>query len=85
MDFLLLISPNTRIVLEVDGKHHYSDKTGRVDPSAYAEMVATDRNLRLCGYDVYRFGGSELQERSAAQKLVKKFFENLFKKHNLLP
>ena len=84
MDFLLLISPSTRIVLEVDGKHHYSDKTGRADPSAYAEMVAADRNLRLCGYDVYRFGGSELQESSAAQRLVKTFFENLFKKHNLL-
>ena len=85
MDFLLLISPSTRIVLEVDGKHHYSDKTGRADPSAYAEMVAADRNLRLCGYDVYRFGGSELQENSAAQGLVKTFFEDLFKKHNLLP
>ena len=85
MDFLLLISPSTRIVLEVDGKHHYSDKIGQADPSAYAEMVAADRNLRLCGYDVYRFGGSELQASNTAQQLVKEFFEKLFKKHNLLP
>ena len=84
MDFLLLISPSTRVVLEVDGKHHYSDKTGRADPGTYAKMVAGDRNLRLCGYDVYRFGGSELQKGSGEQ-LIQQFFEQLFKKHNVLP
>ena len=83
MDFLLLISPSTRVVLEVDGKHHYSDKTGRANPSTYAKMVAADRILRLCGYDVYRFGGSELQKGSGEQ-LIKEFFEQLFKKHNVL-
>ncbi len=84
MDFLLLISPSTRVVLEVDGKHHYSDETGRGDPSTYAKMVAADRYLRLYGYDVYRFGGSELQKGSGEQ-LIKEFFEQLFKKHNVLP
>ena len=85
MDFLLLISPSTRIVLEVDGKHHYSDKMGRADPSAYAKMVESDRDLRLCGYEVYRFGGSELQEHNGGAQLMAKFFDDLFKKHSVLP
>ena len=85
MDFLLLISPSTRVVLEVDGKHHYSDNKGRADPVTYAKMVAADRDLRLCGYDVYRFGGSELREQRSAAQLIEKFFEGLFKKHNVLP
>ena len=85
MDFLLLISPNTRVVIEVDGRHHYSDETDRADPIAYAKMVAADRDLRLCGYDVYRFGGSDLQEQRGATQLVEKFFEDLFRKHNVLP
>ena len=84
MDFLLLISPSTRVVIEVDGKHHYSDKTGRADPIAYTKMVADDRDLRLCGYDLYRFGGSELQMNGGAQ-LLGKFFDDLFKKYHVSP
>ena len=61
MDFLLLLSPFERIVIEVDGKQHYSDGD-RSSPSKYAEMVQADRDLRLLGYEVYRFGGAELSE-----------------------
>ena len=82
MDFLLLISPGTRVVIEVDGSHHYSDKTGRADTKAYAKMVSADRDLRLCGYDVYRFGGSELQGEEGA-RLVRRFFDDLFTKHKI--
>ena len=80
MDFLLLISRGTRIVLEVDGAHHYSDNNGKAAPARYADMVAADRELKLRGYDVYRFGGSELRG-DDGQQLVKTFFDHLFKKH----
>jgi hypothetical protein len=56
MDFLLLLSNRGRIVVEVDGRQHYSDDDGRASPDRYAEMVKEDRSLRLAGYEVYRFG-----------------------------
>jgi hypothetical protein len=55
MDFLMLLPHNVRIVIEVDGKHHYALNDGLASPKAYAAMAA-DRDLRLSGYDVYRFG-----------------------------
>ena len=82
MDFLLLILPTTRIVLEVDGARHYSDDNGKSSPTRYAEMVAADRELKLHGYDVYRFGGSELRGIDGEQ-LVKTFFDHLFEKHGV--
>lgn len=61
MDFLLLLPHRQRVVIEVDGKQHYAD--GDVArPERYAAMVAEDRNLRLTGYEVYRFGGYELTQ-----------------------
>ncbi|PRI10506.1 hypothetical protein [Leucobacter massiliensis] len=75
MDFLLLFSSRHRVVLEVDGKQHYS--TGNVaSPTLYSEMVAEDRRLRLAGYEVYRFGGAELMKDDAA-KMVAEFFDQL--------
>ena len=35
-------------------------QTPYANPRRYAEMVAEDRELRLAGYEVYRFGGVEL-------------------------
>ena len=58
MDFLMLLPNGVRIVIEVDGKQHFSDTSGLPSPQKYAEMVAADRDLRLAGYDVYRFGPS---------------------------
>ncbi|TCJ34157.1 hypothetical protein [Parafrankia sp. BMG5.11] len=58
MDFLLLLPGEIRIVIEIDGSHHYSSGE-KPDPRRYAEMVSEDRKLRLAGYDVYRFGGYE--------------------------
>jgi AbiJ N-terminal domain 3 len=59
MDFLLLLPVRQRIVLEVDGRHHFSEND---NPSlkVYADMVSADRELRLAGYEVYRFGANEL-------------------------
>ena len=83
MDFLLLISPSTRVVVEVDGIQHYSKSSGHADAASYARMVAADRELRLCGYDVYRFGGSELSSNKDGIELVGQFFDNLFSKYNI--
>ncbi|TVX93276.1 hypothetical protein [Paenibacillus agilis] len=84
MDFLLLFSNKQRIVLEVDGKQHYSDDDVS-SPKKYAEMMQADRELKLCGYEVYRFGGYELMDEEAGAKIVKEFFEGLFKKHGIKP
>jgi very-short-patch-repair endonuclease len=79
MDFLILFSNHERVVIEVDGKQHYAD--GDIaSPQNYAEMVAADRQLRLAGYEVYRFGGYELQD-EAGRILITKFFRQLLHKH----
>jgi very-short-patch-repair endonuclease len=82
MDFLMLFSNQERVVIEIDGKQHYSEKDV-VSPKLYAEMVAEDRRLKLSGYDVYRFGGYELLHEAATKNLVSKFFNQLFKKHSI--
>lgn len=82
MDFLLLFSNNQRVVLEIDGKQHYSN--GDVSsPKKYSEMVQADRELKLNGYEVYRFGGFELMNEETASEIIKEFFEKLFKKHGV--
>lgn len=75
MDFLLLPSQRRRIVIEVDGKQHYSDND-RPSPKRYAEMVAEDRRIRLAGYEVYRFAGIEMT-RPDAKDVVLRFFDEL--------
>lgn len=80
MDFLLLFSNKQRVVLEIDGKQHYSD--GDIsNPKKYAEMVQADRELKLNGYEVYRFGGYELMDEERGSEIIVEFFEGLFKKH----
>jgi very-short-patch-repair endonuclease len=82
MDFLLLLPHGVRIVLEVDGKHHYARDNGQADSARYAATVAADRDLKLAGYEVFRFGTEELQG-EAARGLVKKFFDTLFKRYGV--
>lgn len=50
MDFLMLLPNEVRIVVEVDGLHHYADHAGAGNPDRYAAMVRADRELRLAGY-----------------------------------
>jgi len=83
MDFLLLLPHGVRVVLEVDGKHHYARDDGRADGTRYATMVSADRELKLAGYHVFRFGAEELQG-DAARGMVKKFFDALFKQYGVL-
>ena len=68
-------------MLEVDGKHHFSEND---HPSLkiYADMVSADRELRLAGYEVYRFGANELVGQ-AAESTITDFFEKLFRLHRI--
>ncbi|WP_051556555.1 AbiJ-related protein [Alkalihalobacterium bogoriense] len=93
MDFLMLLPENEKVVIEIDGKHHYTkDNSKESCTIKYAEMVSEDRKLRLDGYEIYRIGGYELMysnqhEEEMAKNVVTNFFEQLFKKHkiNLVP
>lgn len=82
MDYLLLIQGGVRVVIEVDGMHHYAKPQGQADGSKYATMVAGDRELKLAGYEVYRFGAYELN-RSGSQHTVKSFLVALFKRYGV--
>lgn len=84
MDFLLLLPGGVRVVIEIDGKHHYCDSDGRPSPRLYAEMMAADRALRLVGYEVYRLGAYELQQPNAEEMLIG-FYRALFERYSLLP
>ncbi len=84
MDFLLLFSKQERVVIEVDGKQHYANDNDNIaNPKKYAEMVSADRELRLNGYEIYRFGGYELYGKQG-EWIVENFFRCLFKKYNIL-
>lgn len=91
MDFLMLLSNKERIVIELDGKQHYSD--GDISsPKLYSNMAKMDRKLKLLGYDIYRFGGYEFLKHTMSDeeynnkitKLTREFFDKLFIKHNIL-
>jgi hypothetical protein len=85
MDFLLLLRGGRRVVLEVDGQHHYADAKGLACPRRYADMTKADRDLRLAGYDVFRFGARELSDRAAARTTVANFFEPMFARYGVAP
>lgn len=82
MGFLMLLPNGVRVVLEVDGKQHYAGADGKADPDKYAAMAAAYRDLRLLGYDVYRFGAKELLA-TTAPAMVGDFFERSFHGHRL--
>lgn len=83
MDFLLLFPGNVRVVIEVDGAQHYADKLGVADPRRYAKMVEADRDLKLAGYEVFRFGGAELQH--GREEMIDDFFARLFRRYDVQP
>jgi very-short-patch-repair endonuclease len=82
MDFLILFSNHDRVVVEVDGKQHYAN-ANEASPQKYAEMVAADRELHLAGYEVYRFGGYELDNTNAG-RIIEDFFTKLLRKHRIV-
>jgi very-short-patch-repair endonuclease len=77
MDFLMLLPPRRRVVLEIDGIQHCATEDGRADTRQYAQMVSADRELQLAGYKVYRFGGQVLVDRDAAAAVIDDFFNEL--------
>ncbi len=79
MDFLLLLPNQQRVVIEVDGSQHFS-RDGEPSLPLYAQMVAADRELRLAGYEVYRFGANELVGAGAAG-VIERFFDGLWALH----
>jgi hypothetical protein len=40
-------------------------------------MMAEDRDLRLRGYEVYRFGGHDLRDTPATTRRLEEFFNQL--------
>ncbi|MER6052656.1 DUF559 domain-containing protein [Streptomyces sp. NPDC001793] len=79
MGFLLLLPFGQRVVLEVDGVQHYTRDAGRTpDTAEYADMVAADRELKLRGYEVFRFGHDELKRPEDAEKLLLQFLPGMF-------
>lgn len=83
MDFLMLLPGGRRMVFEIDGKQHYA-QGDQADPREYAKVAAGTRELQLSGYEVYRFGGSELAGETGKQ-LVASFFSTLFDVHRVSP
>ncbi len=53
------------------------------DTAKYAAMVAADRDLRLSGYEVYRFGHDELRDETTARTLLEAFLPRLFQHHEV--
>lgn len=82
MDFLLLLPNRIRIVIECDGRQHYADDAGKASPRRYAAMMAADRDLRLKGYEVYRFGGAELTDTPATRQRLDTFFDRLAERYS---
>lgn len=80
MDFLLLPSDRRRVVIEVDGRHHYTEDAytdhEKPSPRLYAEMAAEDRRIRLAGYEVFRFGAYELMQ-PEGPGTARRFFTDL--------
>ncbi|MEV6868810.1 hypothetical protein AB0M44_48565 [Streptosporangium subroseum] len=84
MDFLLLLPRGQRVVLEVDGRQHYSTD-GRPDSAKYAAGMKGDRDLKLSGYEVFRFGTDELDDPAQARPLLQQFFSDLFDRFDVAP
>jgi hypothetical protein len=83
MDFLLLFPNRRHVVLEVDGKQHYAEGD-TASPQRYAEMVEEDRNLKLAGYEVFRFGGYEFRDQERVKRVLKDFLHDLLSLHSIL-
>jgi hypothetical protein len=80
MDFLMLLPHNQRVVIEVDGAHHFTAPNGKPDGAKYAANMRGDRDLKLSGYEVFRFGATELQGYKQARSSLEVFFADLFRR-----
>ncbi|WP_257131258.1 endonuclease domain-containing protein [Bacillus cereus] len=65
MDFMVIPNNKTKIIIEIDGREHYSELKNKqyiAKPCLYAAQVKEDRELKLKGYSVFRFGGFEVMD-----------------------
>ncbi|MFF7353848.1 hypothetical protein ACFZA1_14505 [Streptomyces filipinensis] len=46
-------------------------------------MMASDRDLELRGYEVYRFGHDELRDEASAHTLLGRFLPELFQHYGV--
>lgn len=69
MDFLLLLPDHRRVVIEIDGRHHFSAEDGTASLEKYSDMMTADRDLRHAGYELYRFGANEVCGSNATAKI----------------
>ena len=92
----MIITPSQRVVIEIDGKQHYSEDEVvpgtnykyYSSPKRYSEMMKAHREMSLTGYDVFRFGGYELWVNSSTSEnaiiaQVENFFSDLFSKYRI--
>ena len=47
--------------------------------------MRADRELKLSGYEVFRFGAAELLDPRSARDLLQAFFTDLFRRFNITP
>lgn len=82
MDFISFLSREDTVILEIDGAQHYSEeqsidtiqgpkKLRIAQPKLYAEMVEQDREFKMRGYNVLRYGGYEFVGGIAKDKVDK--------------
>ena len=72
-----------RVVIDVDGSQHFAED-GKPSLCRYSNMVAADRDLRLAGYEIYRFGANQLTGHGSAER-IERFFRRSLRKHAVLP
>jgi very-short-patch-repair endonuclease len=86
IDFVVRLPHLVRGGIELDSQQHYSkEERGQLHPSPaiYAQTVRGDRDLRLAGYEVYRFSGHELHTDENAAVIADEFFAQLFRRHGV--
>ncbi|MGY1528529.1 hypothetical protein ACW69C_33065 [Streptomyces sp. MN3] len=79
LDLPALFSPTSTVTSDRRG----NSVDGKASPQLYAQMVSEDRQLSLSGYDVYRFGGHELDGKNGP-RIVAGFFRELFQRYDIL-
>jgi hypothetical protein len=47
--------------------------------------MRADRELKLSGYEVFRFGATELQDPGPAHEVLQPFFADLFRRFDVTP